>query len=179
MALGLISVCSFDLKCSYVPRHRIMGWVSTVLLCSVLINKLKTQLLATRDITGPAFRTHVRQCAGYLKMLHIAKVFPGILGGQLAVLFSRFALLHLNPTLQGSTSQLIVTERNLAYVEQTGVKLALKAGDAISLLNELALELPAQPLSRQVVGLLSVSAGGFSKTAGKMALCKFDAPSLR
>lgn len=130
----------------------------------LLIGKLKTQLLAARDTTGPAFRRHVRQCAGYLWMLHAAKVFPGFLGGHLAPLFSRFALLHVDPTLQASRGQRIVSERNLAYVEQTGIKLALKAGDAVNLLRELALELPAQLLSRQALGLLSVSAEGFSES---------------
>lgn len=144
----------------------------------MLIGKLKTQLLAARDTTGLAFRRHVRQCAGYLWMLHTAKVFPGVLGGHLAPLFSRFALLHVNPTLDASRGQRIITERNLAYVEQTGIKLALKAGDAVNLLRELALDLPAQLLSRQALGLLSISAEGFPKSVGKMALCKCEAPSL-
>lgn len=112
---------------------------------SGLIGKLQAQVYEDRRALGQDFKGHVRRCAGYLSLLRIAQAASGYVGSQLASLFSLFVML-VGRTTRADKARYILTERKLGYVEQAGMKLILKAGEALKLLEGSVEEPPLEQL---------------------------------
>lgn len=121
---------------------------------SGLIKRLEAQLKTAKTKFGSSYRRHIRHCAGYLSLINIASSAPAFVGSHLPRLFSRFVSLVDQPT-SASRGEYLITRRSLAYLEQAGMKLVLKAGDAVALLEKSSMDPPVELPVHRTLGLLS------------------------
>ncbi|KAL8452854.1 hypothetical protein Emed_001152 [Eimeria media] len=121
----------------------------------MLLTKLETQMREAKQDMGGGYRKHVRRCAGYLSLLHITGASSGYIGAQLPSLFLRFAMLVDKETHE-ERARFLVTQRHLGYVEQAGIKLVLRAKDALHLLDKSVKETPKGPLLNSSLEMLSI-----------------------
>ncbi|XP_026194080.1 uncharacterized protein LOC34622805 [Cyclospora cayetanensis] len=103
-----------------------------------LIRQLQAKLGAASVDFGPAYKQHVRQAAGYITLLHATNSASPYVGPHLSSLFSRYA--YLVNQSEKSKSKYLIAERRLAFEEQAGLKLAIKAREALTLLEASAKE---------------------------------------
>ncbi|CDJ46997.1 hypothetical protein, conserved [Eimeria brunetti] len=90
----------------------------------------------------------------YLSLLYIASSAPSYVSSNMPTLFSRFVSVLDRPR-EESRGEYFITRRSLAYLEQAGMKLILKAGDAVALLEKSSIEPPVELRVHRTLGLLS------------------------
>lgn len=140
-----------------------------MIVSSGLIERFEAQLRAAKTKFGPSYRRHVRQCAGYLWLLNIASAAPAYASTNLPRLFSRFVSIIDGPT-EERRGEYLITRRSLAYLEQAGMKLVLKAGDAVALLEKSSVESRGEAFVHHTLGLSNISPASLPLAAGTATL---------